>query len=107
MFGQGHFPVVTILSHVMRNICSSMVSLVLLCNGLLCHRVGGILFCCVDIMVCCVVHPCLGLNYIQYLGAEDTYNALDKPSVEPHNKIRVAGESAMHILKSIGREGVS
>ena len=31
---------------------------------------------------------------------------LDKPSAEPHNKIRVAGESALHILKSIGREGV-
>ena len=32
---------------------------------------------------------------------------LDKPSVEPHNKIRAAGESALHILKSGGREGVS
>ena len=32
---------------------------------------------------------------------------LDKPSVEPHNKIRVAGEDALHILKSIGREGVA
>ena len=32
---------------------------------------------------------------------------LDKPSVEPHNKIRVAGKLAMHILKSTGREGVS
>ena len=31
---------------------------------------------------------------------------LDKPSVEPHNKIRVAGDPTMHILKSIGREGV-
>ena len=32
---------------------------------------------------------------------------LDKPSVEPHNKIRVVGNPAMHILKSIGREGVA
>ena len=32
---------------------------------------------------------------------------LDKPSVKPHNKIRVAGESALHILKSTGREGVA
>ena len=32
---------------------------------------------------------------------------LDKPHVEPHNKIRVDGESALHILKRTGREGVS
>ena len=32
---------------------------------------------------------------------------LDKPSVEPHNKIRVVEESALHILKSTGREGVA
>ena len=32
---------------------------------------------------------------------------LDKPSVEPHNKIRVVGEPAMHILKSTRREGVA
>ena len=32
---------------------------------------------------------------------------LDKPSVEPHDKIRVASKPAMHILKSIGREGVA
>ena len=32
---------------------------------------------------------------------------LDKPSVEPHDKIRLASKSAMHILKSTGREGVS
>ena len=32
---------------------------------------------------------------------------LVKPSVEPHNKIRVAGESALHILKSTRREGVA
>ena len=37
----------------------------------------------------------------------ETYNALDKPGVEPHSKIRVAGEPAMHILKSTGREGVA
>ena len=28
---------------------------------------------------------------------------LDKTSVEPHNKIRVAGEPAMYILKSTGK----
>ena len=32
---------------------------------------------------------------------------LDKPSVGPHNKIRVPGKPAMHILKIIGREGVA
>ena len=32
---------------------------------------------------------------------------LDKPSVEPHDKIRVAGKPTMHILKSTGREGVA
>ena len=32
---------------------------------------------------------------------------LEKPSVEPHDKIRVAGKPTMHILKSIGREGVA
>ena len=32
---------------------------------------------------------------------------LDKPSVEPHNKTRVVGEPAMHIMKSTGREGVA
>ena len=32
---------------------------------------------------------------------------LDKPGVEPHSKIRVVGEPAMHIMKSIGREGVA
>ena len=32
---------------------------------------------------------------------------LNKPSVEPHDKIRVAGKPAMHILKSTGREGVA
>ena len=32
---------------------------------------------------------------------------LDKPSVEPHDKIRVAGKPAMHILKSTRREGVA
>ena len=32
---------------------------------------------------------------------------LDKPSVEPHNKIRVASKHAMHIVKRNGREGVA
>ena len=32
---------------------------------------------------------------------------LEKPSVEPHNKIRVVGKPTMNILKSTGREGVS
>ena len=32
---------------------------------------------------------------------------LDKPSVEPHDKTRVAGKPAMHILKSTRREGVA
>ena len=32
---------------------------------------------------------------------------LDKPSVEPHDKIRVAGKPSMRILKSTGREGVA
>ena len=52
---------------------------------------------------CCVVHPDLGLSYVQDLGMEETQNVLDKPSVEPHNKRRVDGKPAMHILKSIGR----
>ena len=51
---------------------SSVVSLVLLCNDLLCHGGSGSMFCCVDIVVCCVVHPGLGLNYIQDLGVEET-----------------------------------
>ena len=37
----------------------------------------------------------------------ETYNVLDKPSVEPHDKIRLAGEPTIHILKSTGREGVA
>ena len=32
---------------------------------------------------------------------------LDKPSVEPYNKIRVASEPTMYILKSTKREGVA
>ena len=56
---------------------------------------------------CCVVHPGSGLSYVQDLGMGETYNVLDKPSVGPHDKIRVAGKPAMHILKSIRREGVS
>ena len=31
----------------------------------------------------------------------------DKLGVEPHNKIRVDGESNLHILKRTGREGVA
>ena len=55
----------------------------------------------------CVVHPCFGMNSIQDLRVGEMQNVLDKPSGEPHNKIRVVGESAMHILKRTGREGVS
>ena len=58
-------------------------------------------------MVCCVVHPGLGMNCMQDLGVEEMYNVLDKLGVEPHNKIRVDGEPTMHILKSIGREGIA
>ena len=58
-------------------------------------------------MVCCVVHLGLGLNCMQDLGVEEMYNVLDKPSVEHHNKIRVAGEYALHILNSTAREGVA
>ena len=58
-------------------------------------------------MVFYVVHPGLGLNCMQDLRVEETLNVLDKTSVEPHNKIRVAGKTAMHILKSIGMEGVA
>ena len=32
---------------------------------------------------------------------------LDKTRVKPHDKIRVAGKTTMHILKSTGREGVA
>ena len=32
---------------------------------------------------------------------------LDKPSVEPHDKIRVDSKPIMHIMKSTGREGVA
>ena len=56
---------------------------------------------------CCVVHPGSGLSYVQHLGMGETYKGLDKPSVEPHDKIRVAGKPARHILKSTGREGVA
>ena len=58
-------------------------------------------------LVCCDVHPSLGLNYMQDLGVEETCNVLDKTSVELHNKIRVLSESTLHILKSTRREGVS
>ena len=42
---------------------SFVVSSVLLCNGLLYHRVSGSLFCCVDIVVCCVCIFFIGLNW--------------------------------------------
>ena len=41
----------------------AMVSPVLLCNGLLCHRVSGSLFCYVDIVICCVCIFFLGLDW--------------------------------------------
>ena len=44
-------PVVTIINHVYEKVCSFVVSLVLLCNGILCHRVSGSMFCCVNIVV--------------------------------------------------------
>ena len=53
------------------------------------------------------MHPSLGLNCVQDVGVKETLNVFDKPSVEPHSKIRVACEPAMHILKRIGREGVA
>ena len=53
------------------------------------------------------MHPGSGLSYVQDLEMGETYNVLDKPSVEPHNKIRVASESSLHILESTRREGVS
>ena len=61
-FVLGCSPVVTIINHVYEKVCSFVVSLVLLCNGILCHRVSGILFFCVDIVVCCVCIFFLGLN---------------------------------------------
>ena len=58
-------------------------------------------------MVCYDVHPSLDMNSMQDLGVEEMLNVLDKPGVEPQNKIIVAGESFMHILKRNGREGVA
>ena len=46
-------------------------------------------------------------NCVRDLGMGETKNALDKIGVEPHSKIRVAGEPAMRILKSTGREGLA
>ena len=43
--------------------CPSMVSSGWLCNGLLYHEVSGSLFCCVDIVVCCVCIFFLGMNW--------------------------------------------
>ena len=34
------------------------------------------------LVVCCDVHPDLGLNYMQDLGVEETPNGIDKPSAE-------------------------
>ena len=45
----------------------SVVSSVLLCNGLLYHRVSGSLFCCVDIVVCCV---CIFFLVLNWFGVE-------------------------------------
>ena len=50
--------------------CSGLFTLflpssVLLCNGLLCHRVSGSLFCCVDIVVFYVCIFFLGLNWFE------------------------------------------
>ena len=60
-------------------------------------------------MVCCDVHPVLGLNYMQDLGVEEMPNGIDKPSVERKltKKIRVVGESSMHALKRARREGIA
>ena len=40
------------------------------------------------LVVCCDVHPGLGLNYIQDLGVEEMRNGLDKPSAE-RNLIKI------------------
>ena len=55
------------------------------------------------------VFPGFGLNYIQYLGVEETLNGLDKPSAERNltKNIRVVGESSMYTLKSTRREGIA
>ena len=53
------------------------------------------------------MYPGFGSECTQDLGVEEMRNKLDKPSVEPHSKIRVAGKSALHILKSIRREGIA
>ena len=58
-------------------------------------------------MVCCDCAPWFRYELYAILRSEDIYNVLDKPIVEPHNKIRVAGEYFMHILKRNGREGVA
>ena len=82
-------------------------SLVFLCNHFLGHRVSGSMFCCVNIEVFCIVHLGLGLNYIQVFGLEETMNKIDKPSVEPHNKVTMDSKYAFHILKRTEREGIS
>ena len=54
-----------------------------------------------------VVHLGFGMNSIQDLRVGEMQNVLDKPSGEPHNKTRVVGKFAIHILKRTGREGVA
>ena len=56
---------------------------------------------------CYIVHPGLGLSYVQVLGMGEMYNVLNKTSVEPHDKISEVSKHAMHIPKSPGREGVA
>ena len=46
----------------------------------LCYRVKPVLLCL--LVVCCDVHPGLGMNWMQDLGVEETSNGLDKPSAE-------------------------
>ena len=48
--------------------------------GYLCYSVNPYVV--VFPMVCCDVHPGLGLNYMQDLGVEEMPNRLDKPSAE-------------------------
>ena len=60
-------------------------------------------------VVCCYVHPGLGLNCMQDLRVEEMRNGLDKPSAERNlmKKIKVDGESSMHTLKSTRRDGIA
>ena len=74
-------------------------SSVLLCGTRVVELPCGLLLCV----------PWLGLKGMQYLGVVETSNGLEKPSAETNltKKIRVVGESTMHILKSTRREGIS